>query len=64
VICGPAHYTETRKVPDEIPDAEYRAGRIPEVVYRRVKGAEPQAGEDRGDANRGRHESPAGTEEG
>lgn len=63
-LAKPAHYTETRKVLDEILDAEYRAGRIPEVVYRRVKGAEPQAGEDRGDPNRGWHESPAGAEEG
>jgi hypothetical protein len=45
-------------------DGEYRAGRIPEGVYGRVKGAEPQAGEDRGDPNRGRNESPAGAEEG
>ncbi len=63
-LAKPAPYTETRKVLDEILDAEYRAGRIPGVVYRRVKGAEPQAGEDRGDPNRGRNESLAGAEEG
>lgn len=63
-LAKPAPYTESRKALDEILDAEYRAGRIPDVIYRRVKGAEPQAGEDRGDPNRGRNESPAGAEEG
>ena len=62
-LAKPAPYTETRKALDEILDAEYRAGRIPEAVYRRVKGAEPQVREDRGGPDCERDESPAGTKE-
>jgi len=41
-LAKPEPYTESRKALDGL-DAEHRAARIPEAVYRRVKGAKPQS---------------------
>ena len=37
-VAQPAAYTGSRDALDRILDAEYQAGRIPEAIYRRVKG--------------------------
>jgi hypothetical protein len=59
-LARPAAYTESRGALDEILDAEYRAGRIPEAIYRRVKGrGEPPVRGDRGGPDRGGNEPPA-----